>query len=95
MSDCSVDFATFTVACGGATYVLEPVFEFNGAEVVDMDTYRVSLEGNPVGTIAYSEPLHRVAASGTRITQQRLQTIADAWFAAIGSALDQAEAELE
>jgi hypothetical protein len=94
MSECSVDFATFTVTCDGAIYRMEPEFEVQGSDEVAMDTYRVVVDGDVVGVISYGDPVHDVRANGTRVTTARLHIIADAWFSAVGSALDDADVAL-
>jgi hypothetical protein len=94
MSDCSVDFATFSVSCDGATYQMEPEFELQGSDDVAMDRYRVVLDGEVVGVISYGDSVHDVRARGTRVTTERLRIIADAWFSAVGSALAAADLAL-
>jgi hypothetical protein len=94
MSDCSVDFATFTVTCDGAIYRMEPEPELQGTDEVSMDTYRVVFDGEIVGVISYRDTAHDVRARGTRVTVARLRIIADAWFSAVGSALDEADLSL-
>jgi len=94
MIECSVDFATFTVTCDGASYRMEPELELQGTNEVAMDTYRVVFDGEVVGVISYGDDVHDVRANGTRVTKERLRTIADAWFFAVGSALDEADIAL-
>ena len=92
MLECSVDFATFTVTCDGAIYWMEP--ELEGTDEVAMDTYGVVFDGDVVGVISYGDTVHAVRANGTRVTTERLRIIADAWFSAVGSALDEADLAL-
>ncbi|HEU0035169.1 MAG TPA: hypothetical protein VFQ53_31305 [Kofleriaceae bacterium] len=73
---------------------MEPEPEPQGSDAVAMDTYRVLLDGEAVGVISYDDPAHAVRPIGTRVTAARLRMIADAWFSAIGSALDAADLEL-
>jgi hypothetical protein len=94
MFECSVDFATFTVTCDGAIYRMEPEFGVQGSDEVAMDTYRVLFDGDVVGVISYGDPVHDVRANGARMTTERLRIIADAWFSAVGSALDEADLAL-
>lgn len=94
MIECSVDFATFTVICDGAISRMEPELEVQGTDEVAMDTYRVVFDGDVVGVISYGDTVHDVRANGTRVTMERLHIIADAWFSAVGSALDEADLAL-
>jgi hypothetical protein len=94
MSECSVDSATFTVTCDGASYRLELALELDGTKEVAMDTYRVVFDGEVVGVISYGDDAHDVRATGTRVTKERLRNVADAWFSAVGNALDEADIAL-
>lgn len=94
MVECRVDVAAFMVTCDGAIYRMEPELEGGGTGEVAIDTYRVVFDGDVVGLISYGPTVHGVRVNGPRATPERLHIIADAWFAAVGCALDEADLAL-
>ena len=69
-----VDVSSSTVTCGGTAYTIRPLAE---------DSYTVLVEGVPVGRIVYTFGAANGVVEGTAVSEETLEAIAEAWFAAV------------
>jgi hypothetical protein len=75
MSTPVVDVAGKTVTHAGKTFVMRPLTE---------DSYTVLVAGVPVGRAVYAFGVNAVVES-PEVTEEVLQAVSEAWFAAIES----------
>lgn len=73
MSDPVVDVSTNTVTLAGKAYSIRPLGD---------DAFTVLFEGVPVGRIVYSFGAANGVVEGDAISEDALNAIAEAWFAA-------------
>jgi len=74
MSTTTVDVAKSTVIHGANTYSIQPL---------DTDQFTVLLAGVPVGRIVYTFGAANGVPEGTELSEDSLNAIAEAWFAAV------------
>ena len=70
------DVAHNHVTLGGTTYAIQPLSE---------DAYTVLVEGVPVGRIVYTFGAANGVPEGATTSEDTLNAIAEAWFAAIAT----------
>lgn len=76
MSNPVANVAEQTVTHAGTTYRIQPLSD---------DSFTVLVEGVPVGRIVYSfGAANGIPEAGSKVSEDDLAAIGDAWFAAIG-----------